>query len=479
MNIQKKGVIDMLSSNIEKIISGCLEIKNNQIKILNENKLAEAVIDKLVWEAVFGSDSDKKYTRWIIWELAQELGIYPASINDLYMARGQEKVPLNFSVPAMNLRGMAYDMAKAIFRTALKLDTKAMIFEIARSEMGYCAQPPSEYTTVVLGAAVKEGFVGPVFIQGDHLQTKASSPGVPKDGEIEIIKKLMVESINNGFYNIDIDTSTLVDLDKPTVIEQQESNIKYSLEFAKHFRNNELSGITVSLGGELGHIGGKNSTGEEFKTYIKEFNKNLPSGLVGMSKISVQTGTSHGGVVLKDGTLADIDVDFNVLREISKACREEKISGAVQHGASTLPDKYFNQFVKAEAIEVHLATGFQNIMMDHKAFPKDLLKKMYLWCDEEKTDERKNGQTDEQFHYKTRKKAWGQFKKECWSIDNAARSQIRKSLEDRFTFLFQELNVGDTSNMINKFIKPVVINKKLEDFSLDTVTTGNVKNLAD
>ena len=67
-------------------------------------------------------------------------------------------------------------------------------------------------------------------------------------------------------------------------------------------------------------------------------------GAVGLSKISVQSGTSHGGVVLADGSIADVKLDLETLRELSEIARKEYgLSGAVQHGASTLPDDAFRQ----------------------------------------------------------------------------------------------------------------------------------------
>ncbi len=418
---------------------------------MNENN-----IDKLVWKAVFGQENDKASARFLIWETAQKLGIRPASIHDLYIARGKEKIPLDFTVPAINLRGMVYDMAQSIFKTAKKLNVGAMILELARSEVSYTDQRPAEYVAVVLAGAIKEGWRGPVFIQGDHFQTKVLEPGVPKEGEVTAVKELIKEAVSAGFYNIDIDTSTLVDLQRPTEAEQQKPNIKYSLELVKYARSIEPQGITVSLGGEIGHIGGKNSTVEDFRAYMEGFNAGIPAAMTGISKISVQPGTSHGGVVLPDGTLANVDVDFGVLTEISKACRSEyQISGAVQHGASTLPDKYFSQFPKAGAAEVHLATGFQNIIFDHPKFPKDLLGQMHNWLDKEKADEREEGWTDEQFHYKLRKKALGQFKKECWQIDSSIRKEIRDSLEERFAFMFKELNVLNTVDLVGKFTPPL------------------------
>lgn len=466
-----------MSKSITDLLSNVVAVEEDEIKILNEEKVLE-IIDDLIYIAVFGSSSDKVQARWVIWELARLKNIIPCSIHDLYISRGAEQLPLNFTVPAMNLRGMAYDMAQAVFKSALDLNVGAFIFELARSEMGYTDQSPSEYTTAILAAALKTRWEGPVFIQGDHFQTKNAAPGVPAENEIETIKLLIQEAMHYGFYNIDIDTSTLVDLERTSEQDQQEPNINYSVELAKFVRENEPKNITVSLGGEIGHIGGKNSTIEDFEAYVDGFNKEMDSQ-VGMSKISIQTGTSHGGVVLPDGTLADIDVDFNVLLNISRACRKLGMGGAVQHGASTLPDEYFNQFTKSEAVEVHLATGFQNIIMDHEMFPQDLLNKMHAWLDENKSSERKPDQTDEQFYYKLRKKAWGQFKKECWDVDSEIKAEIFKDLENRFDFLFKELNVVDSKKHVKNTIKPVQIKKTPSDFSLDTVTKGSVKGLAD
>jgi len=43
----------------------------------------------------------------------------------------------------------------------------------------------------------------------------------------------------------------------------------------------------------------------------------LKGGIVGLSKVSIQTGTHHGGVVLPDGSLAKVSVDFGVLKELA------------------------------------------------------------------------------------------------------------------------------------------------------------------
>lgn len=423
-------------------------------------------IDALAHQAVFGTDTEKQAARFEIWQQGIAAGIIPSSINDLYMARGTGKLPNTFTVPAMNLRAMVYDTVRAVFQMAKEHKVGTMICEIARSEMGYTFQTPQEYVSVVTAGALREGWSGPLFIQGDHFQAKAAEMGVMKEGDTEKIEALIKQAVQAGFYNIDIDMSTLVDLNKPTEAERQVPNYTHSAHFTKVIRSLEPKGVTISLGAEIGHVGGVNSTVADFEAFMEGYQKVKPSNLTGISKISVQTGTDHGGKVLADGTLADLDVDFSILKNITKVAQEKyRFGGTVQHGASTLPDKYFNQFVKFEALEVHLATGFQNMIMDHPALPKQLLKEMYDHIDKNNSSERKEKHTDEQFHYKLRKKAIGPFKRQLWDLPEETRAAIRQSLADRFAFFFKELNVTNTQQMVNEIVKPVVIEKKLEDFS--------------
>ena len=85
------------------------------------------------------------------------------------------------------------------------------------------------------------------------------------------------------------------------------------------------------------------------------------------------------------------------------------MGGAVQHGASTLPDDAFDMFPGVDTVEVHLATGFQNIIYDSSHFPADLLKSIYKHLDDNYDNERNSQDTEDQFLYKTRKKSWGDF----------------------------------------------------------------------
>jgi len=176
--------------------------------------------------------------------------------------------------------------------------------------------------------------------------------------------------------------------------------------------------------------------------------------LPGLSKISVQTGTSHGGVVLPDGTIAEVKLDLAALEALSRAARTSYgLGGAVQHGASTLPPDAFGNFPRVGAVEIHLATNFQNIVFDHPKLPTALRDRVRLWLEENAAGERKSGDTAEQFYYKARKKAIGPFKRDFWSLDEDVRSAIAADLERTFAFLFEQLNVNGTEKDINRFVQ--------------------------
>ena len=426
------------------------------VTVRDPARLRGPATDRLVWQAVFGSGDAKDAARWLLWELGQVTGARPAPIQGLYEARGRGDVS-GFTVPAINLRMMAYDTARAVFRAARAGKAGAILLEIARSEIAYTDQRPAEYVAVLIGAALREGYVLPLFIQGDHCQVNQKKYQADPEGEVGEVKKLIAEEIGAGFYNIDVDTSTLVDLSHEGLEAQQRLNFERAAEITAFIRGQEPEGVTVSVGAEIGEVGMKNSTVEELHAFMRGYVRSLADRgreLTGISKISVQTGTSHGGVVLPDGSIADVKLDLQALAALSKAAREEYgLAGAVQHGASTLPPNAFGNFPRIETAEIHLATNFQNIVFDHPRLPTDLRDRARRWVDENAASERKSGDTAEQFYYKARKKAIGPFKRDFWSLDEDVRSAIAADLERTFAFLFEQLNVNGTETDINRFVQ--------------------------
>jgi fructose/tagatose bisphosphate aldolase len=471
---------NIVFGDVLALLDNSARVNNGIVEIVDQIHLRDT-IHRLAEVSALESGARQGYARFLTRQIALASGIIPASIQELYLARGRGEVPLTFSVPAINLRAMAFDAACAVFRAARIMDAGAMIFEIARSEMGYTDQRPSEYATSVLAAAISEGFTGPVFIQGDHFQVSAKKYALNPEIELQAVKDLTKEAVAAGFFNIDIDTSTLVDISKKTIPEQQALNTYLSAMFTALIRKLQPPAVTISVGGEIGEVGGHNSTEEELRAYMDGYLvelKKQAASLLGISKISIQTGTSHGGVVLPDGSIAQVNVDFSALKKLSQVARHSYgLGGAVQHGASTLPESAFGHFVENEACEVHLATNFMNMLYDR--LPADLKAEMYAFLDKNSASERKPGLSDEQFYYKTRKSAIGPFKAKLWNLADGEKAEIGKAWEDQFIKLFTSLGLKGTRKYIQEFVHPVVVKPNPKDYLGEAAEAEDVSELAD
>ncbi len=435
------------------LLDGSARIEGDRVVVTDERAFRSRTIEDLAWTQTFSADAATvEAARWIIWEASQELGARSASIHDLYAARARGEWS-GLTVPAINIRMDTFDTARAIFATAKANEVGPVILELARSEQTYTFQRVFEYAPNCLAGAIAAGWVGPVFIQGDHYQFNARKYAADPEAMTEEIRKACRDAISAGYLNIDVDSSTLVDLAKETVDEQQRANYTRAAEITALIRDLEPVGVTISVGGEIGEVGKQNSNEAELRAYLDGYRRALDArapGAIGVSKVSVQTGTSHGGVPLPDGGVAEVKLDFEVLRVLGAVARTYGAAGAVQHGASTLPDSLFHIFPTVETAEIHLATGFQNAVYEHPAFPADLHAEIEAWCFANAADERKDGMTDTQFVYVTRKKAIGPFKRQTWSL--ATKGEILASQAVKLAFLFDQLKVSGSADLLARYV---------------------------
>jgi fructose/tagatose bisphosphate aldolase len=441
-------------SELLGFLSGIAQIDGERLVIEDEVAFRSGGIRDVVWTATFSDDeSAVEAARWIVWEASQELGCPSASIHELYMARARGEVG-GFTVPAMNLRTQVFDMAMAGCRAAQGLGAGTIIFELARSEQEYTFQRPAEYITSVLAGCIAADWRGPVFVQGDHYQFNAGKYKADPEAVADTLRKATVNAMSVGYGNIDIDSSTLVDLSQPSLDEQQKVNYTRAAELSALIRASEEPGLTVSIGGEIGEVGKQNSTPDELRAYLDGYRRELTAragaDAIGLSKVSVQTGTSHGGVPLPGGGVAEVKLDFETLKVLGELAREYGLAGAVQHGASTLPDELFHRFPQVDTAEIHLATGFQNALYEHEAFPAELYAEIERFCFEDCADERKDGETDTQFVYKTRKKALGQFKRRLWELET--KDEIIASQQAKMAFLFDQLGIKGNREVVERFV---------------------------
>lgn len=469
--------------NIKKSLKGAVEIiSEREIEIINEKKLRNGLIDSLVFESIFNPDKEiVNLCRRLIKNIAIKQGILLGSIYEFYKKKAKDNRKV--TIPAINVRGMTYNTARAIFEAARQDKVNCLILEIAKSEIDYTDQRPAEYTISILAAAIKEGYKGPLFLQGDHFQINASKYKEDPAKERESIKGLIREAIEAGFYQIDLDMSTLVDWLQPDYDAQQKTNYKetalltaYVRDLEREFRLNNL-GIIINLGGEIGEIGkgiqGRNSITEDLRAFMQGYLKELSIlskergyQLEGITKIAVQSGTQHGGIRDEKGNLIKgIKVSFNTLAELGKIAREEYgLAGVVQHGASTLNPCCFVLFtgqpspkgfeISEELLneenskllsenpvaEVHLATAYQDTILDHAVFPKELAERIKKWVLEKYPP--KDGEDREKAYISNRKNAWGYFKFELWNLPLQIQDGLRKTLVKQFSDdVFKNLGV--------------------------------------
>jgi fructose/tagatose bisphosphate aldolase len=444
----------MIFENIEQLekeLYDIVTLTDGEIEVKNEQKLREFGIDYLIYAGVLSSDATTRHAaRVYIRKLAKHFNVFSASIHPLYQAFGEGNIK-GFTVPAMNMRTMTYDVAREVFKKSKEHEANAFIFEISRTEMVYTDQTQDELAVCILAAALKEGYEGPVFLQGDHYQFNTKKYKEYPQGQIDEIELSIKDALAASFYNIDIDASTLVDLSLPTKDEQQKDNFEMTAILTKFIRKMQPSGITVNIGGEIGHIGDTNSDVGDFEAFMKGYLEKLDNDTKIISKVAIQTGTSHGGIPNPDGTIKEAKVDFEVIKSIGDVARNKfGLGGPVQHGASTLPNTMFDKFPETGTVEIHLATGFQNIIYDN--MPDALRNTMIDYVKNNFENERAEGWTDEQFVYKLRKKAFGPYKKQMWLLTEDEKDVIRRALADELEILFQKLNILGTAHTVRKYI---------------------------
>ncbi|GAB4575454.1 MAG: class II fructose-bisphosphate aldolase [Anaerolineae bacterium] len=441
---------------------------NRQILVTNQVQLRDRVIDELAVKAALGDRPEAAMARWLIWEVAASLGIFPESIQAVLAARLEDETYRTFTIPALNLRALPYDLAQAVFGAAVQRGASAMIFELARSEIMYTQQSPEEYVAVVLAAAVKTGYSGPVFFQGDHFQVHVDLYRQAPETELETLRSLIQRAVRAGFLSIDVGASGLVDYEQSDLVERFARNGAITAQLVRTVREWEPAGRTVAVGAQVTPPGRPHTTPEDIRAFLRAVEQWLPESMPGLSKLSVQAGTSRGGVVLPDGSVARIDVDFQLLHELSTLVRTAYgMPGVVQYGASTLPVTLLYKFVESEVCEIHLATEFQNILFEHPAFPADLRAAMYAYVDRQFSAFRTPGMTDAQFYYRERKRAIGPFKRELWGLGADVRSHFRAAWQHHVGRVFDQLGVANTVELVTSRLGARPWRRAPEEFQIE------------
>ncbi|MFH0739547.1 MAG: class II fructose-bisphosphate aldolase [bacterium] len=381
---------------------------------------------KLIEKYIFGPEKNRAKIYNKVKNKALKRGVFLASIAHLYKEIAKGNVT-DFSVPAFNVRTLTFDTAYSIFKAAKKAKAGAFILEIASSEMDYTKQSPEEFALCVLGGAIKAKYKGLVFLQGDHFYLKDTT-----EQSISNLQNLILLSLKAGFYNLDIDCSAL----------SLEENIKQTNDFIEFIKKNQPQGVQVAIGGEVSSIGGEETTQIQLEDFLKK--------VYGLTKVSCQTGTRHGGKVLPSGLVEAVNINFENIKKFGEIAKHYGLAGVVGHGASTLRENQFVELKKAGILEVHLSTLFMDTVFDSRYFPKDLKDRMYSWVEQNFAKEKQEIENSLQFIRIFRKKSLGTFKKQIWQMPEKNIKGIRQELEEKFLFFFKIFGVSNTQELVRK-----------------------------
>ena len=188
-------------------------------------------------------------------------------------------------------------------------------------------------------------------------------------------------------------------------------------------------------------------------------------------KVSVQTGTSHGGVPLPDGGVAEVKLDFEVLRELGEVARSYGAAGAVQHGASTLPDELFHRFPAVETAEIHLATGLPERALrasglPGRAPPRD--RGVVL----RERGRRAQARPDRPAVRVHDPQEGDRPVQATSSGTSTTKDEILAAQRRKVAFLFTELGVNGSRDMVAAYIRPVEVHRPLPDALREAVAAG-------
>jgi hypothetical protein len=284
-------------------------------------------------------------------------------------------------------------------------------------------------------------------LQADHVSLDADD-----EASRSTARERLQEALDAGFGQMDIDAAALA-VPAANPEERQARNAAVTAELASWLRAQRPDAV---IGGEVGEIGGADTSPEDLRAFLS-----LTRAFGGeLGKVSVQTGTRHGGVVRADGSSGVMSVDHSLAARLASIARNEYgLPGVVQHGASTLTPEQWRSLPAAGVVEVHLATGIQNVILDHPALPRALVERMQAELAgpvsyAERGSEEGGALTPAQVYRHNRWRAWGVFKRDLWTLPEGVLERVDVALEAWFATTFDALGLAGRAHELARIPEP-------------------------
>lgn len=411
------------TNDFRAAIAGCLEVRQDQVIVHNQPRLREKSIVDFVYNAVFHPNTAwRQMLHWLIRACAAELEIHPASLYAFFDARGHNVIP-RMTVLAFNLRTLSFDLARACLRAAHRAQTNALVFQLSPREAFYSQQSWHEYASCILGAAIREGHIGPVFLQVDQLALRGN------DENRDDFTALVTETMDAGYFQYILDGTHLIDQRQPSEQDQLQDTLIACADASAFLRLQQPAGVTLSLGCEIPLSAEPNVTANFTRVFANSFLPALRSRgehFENISKIALPTQTSVSDYPLPSQLSA---LEFEIANEAGELLqRDFHLAGAALHDVSSMPEALFDRLREGGICEAHMGTRLQDLVLDQPAFPEELKARLYRWLDETHPvhSGRKRGPQE---YIENRKFALGAFKRELWNLGSDTRNALAESVE--------------------------------------------------
>lgn len=444
-------------AQLQESLQGVVKLRQgSELRLLVPQMFRGELVDRFVYTSILGGTQKLRHLcSLILRSAALAHGIWCDSIHPFYktLSTGRKAV---MTIPAYNVRGLTYSIVRTIFRTAQKLNAGPFIIEISPHEMSFTQQRADEIGACVLGAALRENYFGPVFIQGDHFKIDAHRSQQEKLTDTNRMQSLISDAIGNGFYNFDIDATHSLTCEHQAGRDALQDHFERVARVCEFIRQAQPQGVTAAMGVEFGSMSRLLTQKDLVLREIDMLQSNLAALQVtpGLTKICFHLDSDTNA--MDNGLVPHISQSLSqeVLSALSGLSVQLKsmlqIAGLEIHAGSGISHSVLDNLPSNGIVEVHLGTQIQDIIFDHPRFPIGLTEEIHSYLETHCSMDLQAQTSRDYFYYTARKKSWGPFKKAICSLDERTKAAILQDIEKEVSLNFELLRVAGQRNRLDE-----------------------------
>ena len=439
-------------------LAGIAHVEGGQLVIDDDRPSASAASTSAVWSATFSEEHPDviEVARWLIWEASQLLGSPSASIHELYMARGRGEVS-GFTVPAVNIRTQVFDMAGAMCRAAESIDAGTIIFELARSEQEYTYQRPGEYITSVLAGCIGAGWQGPVFVQGDHYQFNAKKYAADPEATTEAIT---APDPRGDRRRLRQHRHRLVDAGRSGAADRRSSSSARTTSARRRCRRSSARSSRPTRRSASAARSARSASRTRPRRSCAPTSTAIATTLRELA--GRRAGPFQGQRPDRHHRTAACRCPAAAWRRSrstsgrSSDCRRWPASTAWPAPSSTAPRRCPTSCSTASRRSRRPRStsrpASRTCSTSTRRSRATCWPRSRAGAIANTADERKDGESDDQFLYKTRKKALGPYKRQLWELPG--KDEIIAGQESKLRYLFEQLAIAGTRELVERYVNP-------------------------